>query len=78
LGANGSLTQMGNAIVSSNPDNSTNLDIGVSSDGRFLYTLNAATGSIGMFSVQSDGGLVKFGQFDGLPASAGLNGIAAY
>jgi 6-phosphogluconolactonase (cycloisomerase 2 family) len=78
IGANGSLTQMGNAIVSSNPDNSTNLDIGVSSDGRFLYTLNAATGSIGMFSVQSDGGLVKFGQFDGLPASAGLNGIAAY
>jgi 6-phosphogluconolactonase len=78
IGINGSLTQLGNTIVSSNPDNSTNLDIAVSSDGRFLYTLNAATGSIGMFSVQSDGGIVNFGQFDGLPASAGLNGIAAY
>jgi hypothetical protein len=31
-----------------------------------------------MFSVQHDGGLVNFGEFDGLPASAGINGIAAY
>ena len=78
IGANGSLTPLGNTIVSSNPDNSGNLDIAVSSDGRFLYTLNAATGSIGVFSVQRDGGLVDLDQVDGLPASAGLNGIAAY
>jgi 6-phosphogluconolactonase (cycloisomerase 2 family) len=78
IGANGSLTPLGDTIVSSNPAGSGNLDIAVSSDGRYLYTLNAATGSIGMFYVQSDGGLVNFGQFDGLRASAGLNGIAAY
>jgi 6-phosphogluconolactonase len=78
IGANGSLTQLANTIVGSNPAGSGNLDIAESSDGRFLYTLNAATGAIGMLSVQSDGGLVNFGQFDGLPASAGLNGIAAY
>ena len=78
IGANGSLTQLANTIVGSDPAGSGNLDIAESSDGRFLYTLNAATGAIGMLSVQSDGGLVNFGQFDGLPASAGLNGIAAY
>ncbi|HWG19266.1 MAG TPA: hypothetical protein VG225_01970 [Terracidiphilus sp.] len=43
-----------------------------------MYTLNAATGTIGTFSVQDDGGLVNLGQQDGLPASAGINGIAAY
>ena len=78
IGANGSLTPLGNTIVSSNPDNSGNLDIAVSSNGRFLYTLNAATGSIGVFSVQRDGRVVDRDQVDGLPASAGLNGIAAY
>lgn len=78
IGADGSLTPLGDTIVGSNPANSTNIDIAVSADGRFLYTLNAATGSIGMFSVQRDGGLVNFGEIDGLPASAGLNGIAAY
>jgi 6-phosphogluconolactonase len=50
----------------------------VSSDERYLYTLNAATGSIGIFSVQSDGSLINLDQFDGLQASAGLNGIAAF
>jgi len=78
IGANGSLAPLGNTIVSSNPDNSGNLDIAVSSDGRFLYTLNAATGSIGVFSVQRDGEVVDLDQVDGLPAAAGLNGIAAY
>jgi hypothetical protein len=31
-----------------------------------------------MFSVQDDGSLASLGQQDGLPASAGINGIAAY
>lgn len=78
IGANGSLTAIGGTIVGSNPEGSTSIDMAVSADGRFLYTLNAATGTIGMFSVQHDGGLVNFGEFDGLPASAGINGIAAY
>lgn len=78
IGDNGSLTPLGNTIVSSNPANSGNLDMAVSSDGRFLYTLNAATGAIGIFSVQRDGVVVDLDQLDGLPASAGLNGIAAY
>lgn len=75
---NGSLTPIGSTIVGSNPTGSTNLDSGISADGRFVYTLNAGTGSVGIFAVQSDGSLTSAGQVDGLPASAGLNGLAAY
>ena len=75
---NGELTPIGGAVVGQTPTGSTNIDIAASSDGRYLYTLYAATGNIGIFSVQDDGGLVSLGQQDGLPASAGINGIAAY
>ena len=75
---NGALTPIGATVVGQNPSGSTNLDIAASDDGRYLYTLNAATGAIGMFAVQEDGGLVNLGEQDGLPASAGINGIAAY
>ena len=75
---NGKLTPIGETVVGQNPAGSTNLDTAASADGRYLYTLNGATGTIGMFVVQEDGGLVNFGQQDGLPASAGINGIAAY
>jgi 6-phosphogluconolactonase len=78
IAPNGALTPIGDTVVGQNPTGSTNLDIAASADGRYLYTLNAATGTIGMFVVQEDGGLVNFGQQDGLPASAGINGIAAY
>jgi 6-phosphogluconolactonase len=75
---NGALTPIGNAVVGQNPSGSTNIDIAASYDGHYLYTLNGATGTIGIFAVQDDGGLVNLGQQDGLPASAGINGIAAY
>jgi 6-phosphogluconolactonase len=74
----GSLTPIGATIVGSNPTGSTNLDTAISQDGRFVYTLNAGTGTIGIFSVQSDGTLLNDGQVEGLPASAGLNGLAAF
>jgi hypothetical protein len=47
-------------------------------DGHYLYTLNGATGTISMFAVQGDGSLANLGQQEGVPASAGINGIAAY
>jgi 6-phosphogluconolactonase (cycloisomerase 2 family) len=78
IGNNGALIPIGNAVVGQDPTGSTNIDMAASYDGRYLYTLNAATGTIGMFSVQDDGSLVSLGQQDGLPASAGINGIAAY
>jgi 6-phosphogluconolactonase (cycloisomerase 2 family) len=60
-----------------NPSGSTNLDITVSADGAFLYSINAAAGSIGIFQIERDGSLTNFATQGGLPAAAGLNGIAA-
>jgi 6-phosphogluconolactonase len=78
IGHTGVLTPIDATVVASNPSGSTNLDIAAGSDGRYVYTLNAGTGTIGIFSVQSDGSLLNTGSVEGLPASAGLNGIAAY
>ena len=78
IGRNGTLSQLGNTIVASNPAGSTNLDIATSDDGQFLYTLNAGTGAIGEFAIDRDGSLRSLGTVEGLPASAGLNGIAAF
>ncbi|MGA2276180.1 MAG: beta-propeller fold lactonase family protein [Terracidiphilus sp.] len=75
---NGSLSPIGATVVASNPAGSTNLDIAASANGKYVYTLNTGTGAIGEFSVESDGALSGIGAVDGLPASAGLNGIAAY
>lgn len=77
LRANGSLQPVGSTIVGTNPSGSTNLDITVSADGRFLYSLNGASGTVGMFAISRDGSLVNLGVRGGLPAGAGLNGIAA-
>ena len=78
IGRNGALTAIGGTVVASNPSGSTNLDVAASADGKFVYTLNSGAGAVGKFAVQSDGSLLSLGQVDGLPASAGLNGIAAY
>jgi 6-phosphogluconolactonase len=77
IGAQGALRPVGGTIVGVNPAGSANLDITVTADGRFLYSLNAATGAIGMFGIVRDGSLVNLGTTGGLPAAAGLNGIAA-
>jgi 6-phosphogluconolactonase len=75
---NGALTPIGATIVGQNPTGSTNIDVAASDDGRYLYALNGATGEIGVFGVQEVGSLANLGQQDGLPSSAGINGIAAY
>lgn len=77
VAASGALTPVGSTIVGTNPAGSANLDITISADGRFLYSLNAASGAIGMFAINRDGSLVNLGVRGGLPAAAGLNGIAA-
>jgi 6-phosphogluconolactonase len=52
--------------------------ITVSADGKFLYTLNAGTGAVGIFAIQPTSGvLTDLGTAGNLPAAAGLNGIAA-
>ena len=78
IGADGTITAIGATIVGANPAGSTNLDIASSADSRFVYTLNSGTGTVGAFSVQPDGSLTSIGGPDGLPATSGLNGIAAF
>lgn len=77
IGLNGALLPLGSTIVGVNPAGSANLDITVSADGQYLYSLNAASGAIGIFRIERDGLLTNFGTRAGLPAGAGLNGIAA-
>jgi len=78
IGNSGVLTAIPGTVVGINPSGATNLDIAVSADGKFLYSLNAGNGSIGMFAVQPvNGTLTNLGTLGGLPAAAGLNGIAA-
>jgi len=77
VGAGGSLTPVGSTVVGTNPSGSTNLDIAITSDGKFLYTLNSAGGTIGAFGINADGSLTNLGVIEGVPAAAGVNGIAA-
>jgi 6-phosphogluconolactonase (cycloisomerase 2 family) len=77
VGAHGALAPIGSTVVGTNPPGSANLDIAVSADGHFLYSLNAASGAVGVFAINNDGSLVSLGVRGGLPAAAGLNGIAA-
>lgn len=77
VAASGALEPIGSTIVGTRPAGTTNLDIAVSSDGRFLYTLNSGAGSISMFEIKSDGNLIDLGGIDGLPKTVGCNGIAA-
>jgi 6-phosphogluconolactonase len=73
----GALTPIAGTIVGANPAGSTNLDITVSGDGKFLYSLNGEVGTVGVFAIQPNGTLVEVTQIQGLPAAVGFNGIAA-
>jgi 6-phosphogluconolactonase (cycloisomerase 2 family) len=63
--------------VGENPEGATNLDIAISSDGKFLYTLNSGNGTIGIFAIQKNGSLVNVGTVGGIDPNSGVNGIAA-
>ncbi len=78
IASDGSLTAIpGGPVVGSNPAGSVNLDITVSSDSKFLYTLNSHGGTIGIFAIQADGTLTNVGEASGITPLAGFNGIAA-
>jgi 6-phosphogluconolactonase (cycloisomerase 2 family) len=49
----------------------------ISSDGKYLYTLNSGTGSVSILGINEDGTLTSLGDAGGLSAAAGFNGIAA-
>ena len=77
IGTAGALTPLPGTVVGVNAAGSANLDIAVSVDGAYLYSLNAASGAVGVFRIEQDGRLTHSGTVEGLPAGAGLNGIAA-
>ena len=72
------LSPIGATVLAENPAGSANIDTTISADGRFVYTLNGGSGAIGVFSVSQNGNLAFLRTVGGLPAAAGLNGIAAY
>ena len=77
IGQDDELKPLNGTIVGSNPEGSTNLDIAISSDGKFLYSLNGIVGTVGVFAIQPNGTLTEVTQIEGLPQAAGFNGIAA-
>lgn len=78
IGGDGKLTPLAGTLVGFLPDKSTDIDTAISSDGKYLYTLNSGTGTVGIFGIQQNGTLTNLGDADGLTASAGFNGLAAY
>ncbi len=77
IGSQGTLTALPGTVVGTNPPGATNLDIAISADGNFLYSLDGEIGMISIFGIQSDGTLTNLGTVGGLPPNAGFNGIAA-
>lgn len=78
LGSDWSLTPVSGTVVGTLPSGSTDLDMALSADGKFLYTLNSGSGTVGIFGINQDGTLTSLGDVDGLSASSGYNGIAAF
>lgn len=73
----GSLAPVGGTIVSTLPEGVNNLDITVSSNGKYLFNLLSGSGEIGVYSINNDGTLTQLGVIEGLPSTVGFNGIAA-
>ena len=72
IGNNGALTPIGSTVVGSNPPGATNLEIAISSDVKFLYSLNSGNGTVGIFGIPKDGTLVPLGSFDGIETKSRL------
>jgi 6-phosphogluconolactonase (cycloisomerase 2 family) len=80
LSPSGALTAIGTGEAATVP-NGTPLDLALSSDGKYLYSLNSAAGTIGAWSINPSTGVLTANSPVVLPAGAathGFNGIAAY
>ena len=78
IASNGQLTPIGDTVLGTLPQGSTNLDLAISADSKYLYTLDSGTGVIGSFAIQTNGALTAITETGDLPKSAGFNGIAAF
>jgi 6-phosphogluconolactonase (cycloisomerase 2 family) len=73
----GALSPIANTLVSTLPQGSTNLDMAVSADGKYLFNILSGAGEIDVFSINADGTVNQLGSIEGLPQTVGFNGIAA-
>ena len=79
IGAEGSLTPIGATVLGINPTGAGNLDIAVTADSQFLYSLNSGNGTIGVFAIDQQGGaLTNLSEDPVISSKAGFNGIAAF
>ncbi len=78
VGTSGNLVAVPGTVVASLAAGSTNTDMAISQDAKYLYTLNIGTGTIGIFGVQSNGALKLTGLLPGFKAQLGADGIAAF
>jgi 6-phosphogluconolactonase len=77
IAPNGALAPIAGTILDTLPDGAANLDMTISGDGKYLFNLLSGEGAIGVFSINADGTLNPLGSIEGLPKTAGFNGIAA-
>jgi len=77
IASSGALTPIADTILSTLPDGVNNLDITTSGDGKYLFNLLSGAGAIGVYAINPDGSLNQLGDIEGLPTTAGFNGIAA-
>jgi len=77
ISSNGTLSPIANTIVTTLPDGVNNLDMTTSADGKYLFNLLSGAGAIGVFTINADGTINQQGEIQGLPKTAGFNGIAA-
>ena len=73
----GALSPIANTVVSTLPEGSTNLDMAISADGKYLFNVLSGAGEIGVFTINADGTVNQLGSIEGLPQTVGFNGIAA-
>ena len=71
IAADGSLALLNaDGVTAQLPAGSGPLDVAFTDDGRFLYTLNAANGTISSYQLNADGSLAEVGVFSGIPVGA--------
>jgi 6-phosphogluconolactonase len=78
IASSGALVPVANTILSTLPDGANNIDITISGDGKYLFNLLSGSGAIGVYTINPDGTLNQLGDIEGLPQTAGFNGIAAF
>jgi 6-phosphogluconolactonase len=79
IGEDGHLRLLEDSGVSASlPSGSAPVDVSVSRDGRFLYTVNAGKGALDAFRIDpASGHLTPLGEIGGLPVSDGAMGLVA-